>query len=210
MAYVYRHIRLDKNEVFYIGIGSDDSGKYKRAYDNNRSKFWKSIVKKAGYIVEIISEDWLTWEEACEKEKFWIIFYGRADLGKGSLVNMTDGGDGILGYIVSEEDKRKRSLAKLGDKNPSYGIHYNHTEETIAKMKLTRSKQKIQPMQGKYHSEETKAKMRKSSKNSKKIKHIKTGLIFDRVIDAANYFNMPVSTVSWQAIRNINFVPLKT
>ena len=29
MAYVYRHIRLDKNEPFYIGIGSDKE--YKRA-----------------------------------------------------------------------------------------------------------------------------------------------------------------------------------
>ena len=31
MAYIYRHIRLDKNEPFYIGIGSDVEGKYKRA-----------------------------------------------------------------------------------------------------------------------------------------------------------------------------------
>lgn len=30
MAYVYRHIRLDKNEVFYIGIGTDTKN-YKRA-----------------------------------------------------------------------------------------------------------------------------------------------------------------------------------
>lgn len=29
MAYVYRHIRDDKNEVFYIGIGLTNS--YKRA-----------------------------------------------------------------------------------------------------------------------------------------------------------------------------------
>ena len=31
MAYVYMHIREDKNEPFYIGIGNDDNG-YKRAY----------------------------------------------------------------------------------------------------------------------------------------------------------------------------------
>lgn len=30
MAYVYKHIRKDLNEVFYIGIGSQD--KYKRAF----------------------------------------------------------------------------------------------------------------------------------------------------------------------------------
>ena len=29
MAYLYRHIRLDKNEPFYIGIGSDTN--FKRA-----------------------------------------------------------------------------------------------------------------------------------------------------------------------------------
>ena len=30
MAYVYKHTRLDTNEVFYIGIGSQN--KYKRAF----------------------------------------------------------------------------------------------------------------------------------------------------------------------------------
>ena len=30
MAYLYRHIRLDTNEIFYIGIGSDIN--YKRAF----------------------------------------------------------------------------------------------------------------------------------------------------------------------------------
>ena len=29
MAYVYTYTRLDKNEIFYVGIGSDS--KYKRA-----------------------------------------------------------------------------------------------------------------------------------------------------------------------------------
>jgi hypothetical protein len=29
MAYLYRHIRHDKNEPFYIGIGSDNN--YKRS-----------------------------------------------------------------------------------------------------------------------------------------------------------------------------------
>jgi uncharacterized protein involved in tellurium resistance len=32
------------------------------------------------------------WEEACKKETFFISYYGRKDLGLGSLVNMTDGG----------------------------------------------------------------------------------------------------------------------
>jgi len=60
MAYLYRHIRLDKNEPFYIGIGSDEN--YERAYNNhNRSIFWKNIINKTPYEIEIILDD-LTWE----------------------------------------------------------------------------------------------------------------------------------------------------
>ena len=45
MAYLYRHIRLDKNEPFYIGIGGDDKGYYERAYHkiSHRNKHWKNI-----------------------------------------------------------------------------------------------------------------------------------------------------------------------
>lgn len=45
MAYVYKHIRLDTNEVFYVGIGSGIT--YKRAYKvNGRTQFWQNITKK--------------------------------------------------------------------------------------------------------------------------------------------------------------------
>lgn len=101
MAYLYRHIRLDKNEPFYVGIGSDDA--FKRAYDKrSRSGYWKNVVNKTPYEVEIVL-DGLTWEEACEREKEFIKLYGRQDLNEGILVNMTDGGDGMLGVKVSQE-----------------------------------------------------------------------------------------------------------
>lgn len=45
MAYVYRHIRLDKNQPFYIGIGVDEGGNYKRAYNFiKRNNYWKNVV----------------------------------------------------------------------------------------------------------------------------------------------------------------------
>jgi hypothetical protein len=58
MAYLYRHIRLDKNEPFYIGISADnDNYKYKMAYyKHKRSNFWKRIVAKTDYEVEIFLE----------------------------------------------------------------------------------------------------------------------------------------------------------
>ncbi len=116
MAYVYRHIRLDKNEPFYIGIGSDKV--YKRSSTSkNRNIFWERIVNKTEFEVEILCDN-LNWDEACIKEKEFISLYGRKDKNKGSLCNLTDGGDGCLGRIItfSEESKRKMSEARKGKK----------------------------------------------------------------------------------------------
>lgn len=111
MAVVYRHIRLDKNVPFYIGIGDSE----KRAYNKiNRTRIWKNIAKK-GYEVEILFED-LTWEQAIEKEKEFIALYGRRDLGLGPLVNLTDGGEGTIGYRHSDEVKEKCRLISTGRK----------------------------------------------------------------------------------------------
>lgn len=110
MAIVYKHIRLDTNEVFYIGIGTQK----RRAYsDYKRSKHWHSVVNKVGYKVELLHED-IDWEKACEIEQELIKLYGRKDLGLGTLVNMTDGGDGRFGTTASEETRRKMSQSQKG------------------------------------------------------------------------------------------------
>ena len=122
MAYIYKHIRTDKNEVFYVGIGNDK--KYQRAYDKRkRTQLWKNIINKTDYIIEIV-EDGLTWEQACEGETKWIKHYGRKDLNKGFLVNMTDGGDGALGLIHTDEAKKKLSKANSGSGNGNWKKEY--------------------------------------------------------------------------------------
>ena len=127
MPVIYRHIRLDKNEPFYIGIGKTD----KRAYcKKQRNKLWYNIVNKSEYIVEIVMDN-LTWEQACEKEKEFISIYGRKDLGKGTLVNMTDGGDGNNNF--SKEVREKISNAHKGNQ---YGKGWKPTKEQIEKIKI--------------------------------------------------------------------------
>ena len=117
MAVLYRHIRLDKNEPFYIGIGLTE----KRAYSKkSRNRHWHNIVKQ-GYIVEIMLYN-LTWEEACDKEKEFIALYGRLDTGTGSLCNWTDGGEGSLNYKHSEESKQKISKSKKGKPTPKKSL----------------------------------------------------------------------------------------
>ena len=103
MAVVYRHRRLDDFSIFYVGIGKEE----KRAYTkDSRNDLWRNIVAKAGYEVEIVSTD-IPYKQAKELEVFMISEYGRRDLGKGRLCNMTDGGEGCLGMIVSEETRAK-------------------------------------------------------------------------------------------------------
>jgi|694.fasta_scaffold12891_3 hypothetical protein len=108
MPHIYRHIRLDKNEPFYVGIGLDDIPK--RAYETKkrRSQWWNNIVNKYGYSVDILFEN-VTIDFAKEKEKEFISLYGRIDLGTGTLCNQTNGGDGINGWKATPETKLKMS-----------------------------------------------------------------------------------------------------
>lgn len=107
MAYVYTHTRLDNNTVFYVGIGSDSD--YTRANSvKGRNPFWYRVIKKTDYKIDIVV-DGLSWEDVCEKEKNLIKEYGRRDQKKGTLVNLTDGGEGSLNLsekvrkIISEK-----------------------------------------------------------------------------------------------------------
>ena len=115
MAYVYRHIRLDKNEPFYIGVGGLKApDNYRRARNKRyRSQWWKNIISKTEYKVEILFDD-ICSELAYEKEKEFISLYGRLDLKTGCLCNMTDGGEGEGGGKHTEESKRKMSESKKG------------------------------------------------------------------------------------------------
>lgn len=109
MACVYKHIRIDTQDVFYIGIGKTLNRAYARC---SRNKYWKNIVHKNNgkFLVEILHFD-ITWEEACQKEKQYIKQYGRSDIHSGRLCNLTDGGEGILNLKHSLEAKLKISIA---------------------------------------------------------------------------------------------------
>ena len=108
MCVVYRHIRLDKNQPFYIGIGAN----YKRAYQKGkRSDHWWNIVSKTKYEVEILFEN-VSKEFAKKKEIEFIKLYGRQDLKTGILCNKTDGGEGLNN--ISDEVRDKIIAANKG------------------------------------------------------------------------------------------------
>ena len=111
--YVYRHIRLDKNQPFYIGIGNKTD--YARAYEfkaDKRNNIWNAIYSKTQIEVDILFYN-ITKQEAANKEKEFIKLYGRIDNSNGILSNMTDGGDGILNAKRSLETREKLRQGKL-------------------------------------------------------------------------------------------------
>ena len=113
MTTVYRHIREDKDEPFYIGIGSVNRAKSK----HERNSIWNKIVAKTKYSIEILLEcD--TREEAMEKEKEFISLYGRKNINTGCLANMTNGGEGTVNVVFTEERKALMSNRYSGKGNP--------------------------------------------------------------------------------------------
>jgi hypothetical protein len=99
MFYTYMWLRED-GTPYYVGKGSG-----KRAYTQ-----WmhRQNPPPMGRIVFYIAKDEA---DAFEIEKLLIWYYGRKDLGTGCLRNLTDGGEGITGYVFSEEKCRAISEA---------------------------------------------------------------------------------------------------
>lgn len=118
--YLYRHIRSDKNEVFYIGVGTKTDqdilyNTYTRAISKRgRNYIWRGIVSRnPNYEVEILIES-DEYDFILQKEIEFVALYGRIIKETGTLANLTDGGEGTVGWRHSEESKRKMSLNLKG------------------------------------------------------------------------------------------------
>lgn len=185
---IYRHIRLDTNKVFYIGIGS-----LKRPYcKHNRSKYWNNIINKTNYEIQILKSN-LSWEDAVELEIILISYYGRKDLNTGTLVNLTDGGEGTINIIrkpVSIDTRKKLSIIKKG---------FKHSEETKKKISEIQKGKKLSQetcdkmsnaRKGVLKSKETCLKIKNNNFNSKKIIDTNTNIVYISIIEASKKLNI--------------------
>lgn len=118
--YVYRHIRPDTGQPFYIGIGKQ--GTKRSISKSGRNAHWHNILNLNNGIFEceILLED-LTGEQAGQKETEFIKLYGRIGYDKnGILVNVLKGGQyqdiGCnSGKEWSEQVKRRMSKGHEGN-----------------------------------------------------------------------------------------------
>ncbi|MDA9016538.1 NUMOD3 domain-containing DNA-binding protein [bacterium] len=170
MAVVYFHKRLDTNEVFYVGIGKTIA---RAKSKNSRSEFWWNIVNKVGYIIEVVHNK-ISWREAIDLETKYIGDFGRRDLGLGPLVNLTNGGEGNIGWIPSEIVKNKIGNSNRGKKR---------TDEYKKRVSI-RNKGKNNPMYGKPGFEgKVFTKVSLSNLSHKGSKHYSTNLTEQDIID---------------------------
>jgi hypothetical protein len=108
--YIYQHIRLDRNEIFYIGKGTKKSkgNIYARAFTkNSRNQYWKNIVQLVPYRVEIL-EEYESEEECLKRETELIKLYGYSWNGTGTLCNMVEDNDEIR-KLARIQSKKKVS-----------------------------------------------------------------------------------------------------
>lgn len=99
--YTYAYFS-ESGKIYYIG-----KGKGRRAWDKN----YRSVRRPPNKNNIIILKNNLTEEEAFRHEVYMISVIGRRNLGTGSLMNMTDGGDGVSGLVRSDEYKKQKSIS---------------------------------------------------------------------------------------------------
>ena len=157
--YTYAHLKPD-GTIFYIGKGIG-----RRAYSKNRNDYWKRIVAKYGYEIQILAY-WDTEEEALDHEV--LLISCMKDM-KIELCNFTNGGEGATGYKHTNEHKTKLKGNSYGAS--TWGMTFKgkkHSEESKAKMSYVRIGNKNKA--GTTLSEESKAKISASNLGKPKFK----------------------------------------
>ena len=199
--YVYQHRRADDGRVFYVGKGTErprhKQPVYERANEHDsRNQYWQRSVAKHGVIVEIIASFMSDQDaQAFEREKI-------AEYGRQNLVNLTDGGDGCAGLIVSQEARQKLSvLAKrprseawvrsirIARKNGGNGGVVQRGDKLPESWKANLAASKIgekNPMYGKTGADHP---------NSRKVRDTETGVLYDSVLIAANATGYKMKTL---------------
>ena len=152
--YIYAYLRKD-GSPYYIGKGSS-----RRAWAKH-----KGITVPTEKSRIIIMETNLSNIGALALERFYIRWYGRKNINTGILRNLTDGGEGTVGLVRSDEQranhskimrgrkqtdehKEKNRIANSGKNNARFGVITS--KHTLEKQRIAKLKEK-NPMYGKQH-----------------------------------------------------------
>jgi group I intron endonuclease len=139
------------NKKSYIGISSKNAqDRFKEHCKENRTFVSKAIKKygKENVIVTVLANvD--NWELLCLAE---IEAIEKFNTRKPNGYNLTNGGDGVIGLVITQEHREKLSKALIGKKKPNgfserlsiANQGKKHSKETIEKIKIVKSNPSIE------------------------------------------------------------------
>lgn len=190
MFYVYEHIRLDTNAVFYVG-----KGKGRRCFESrHRNQHWKRIVSKAGeFDVRIVVDDideelaFLVEQELISKLKVQGVV----------LSNLTDGGEGTSGYRHTDSAKAKFSeTMRRTMETYKYALKERQLGENNSAKKAGVGDKISKSLTGRKLSEETKSKISQPRGKNPKAKKVSfNGQQFDCIKDMSDFVGINYKTL---------------
>jgi hypothetical protein len=143
--YTYAYLRKD-GTPYYIGKGKNNRAFYKTKNEIKPPRDKSRII----FLKQNLTE-----EEAFKHEKYMIAVFGRKDLETGILYNRTNGGEGISGLRLTEEQRKRRGeiqrgrpvkeSVKLKIKNKLLGVKWD--EQRIESLKSAMNTEKVRKKQ---------------------------------------------------------------
>ena len=128
---VYEYLGFEFDfEPFYIGKGHES----RLSINRNRNNFCTNKINKiyntlGEYPISKIVKNNLSEDKAFDLELKLIKAIGRCDKGNGPLTNLTDGGEGMIGYVMPDSVKAKIRKKRTGCR------HSDETKRKISKIK---------------------------------------------------------------------------
>lgn len=197
---VYKHTNLINNKT-YIGLtkyGDNPNKRWRNGNHYEANKHFQNAISKYGWdsFAHDILENHLSYEEACEKEQYYIQLYNSNNPDYG--YNIESGGNRKQTTI---SDSTRQKLSQIGHKNLGKTRTDEQkayiSEQTKKAMNAPEMKEKMRAI---YDSDEWRKKNSESTKlqwqntdlrkrvkevNGKKVQCIETGEIFETLTDAA-------------------------
>lgn len=182
------------NNKIYIGRTSTSLHLRKKGHVSctNRHKkcshFFHSAIRKYGIenFEWVILENNIDSNDIAELEKYYIKKYNSYKKG----YNLTEGGEGTLGYYPSDITRKKMSEKRKGILNPNYGKH--HSEEAKRKIAISNN------WKGKNHKKESCEKVA-ISKGGKKFIIIKDNIVLEEFVsirECGRKYNLDNSSIA--------------
>lgn len=175
---------------------------YSKLHCKTQKHLYNSLLKYGfdKHEFEILEECKL--DELNNREIYWINYYNSTDKTKG--LNIREGGNG---KIFSKETRELMRQNALGNTNMLGKTHSEETRKLMSenrkgiKPSETTKKKMSEARKGYKHTQQTKDKLSKANKFTRKVKNMKTNIIYKSITQAAIDEDVNQSTI-YRGLKN--------